>query len=235
MERYVTLLNDLNAVGRVDLGWIERYWIACVQQFFAAKLFTLKIDHARSLRSIVSDILRQALNRQREMTGVPYAGAVLQHLVGAKLELMLESEKVTHKAFVRRIRHHSVSTADLQSGRSGDFVIGTSSIHVTTAPSEALIDRCQDNLNSGVRPIIVTMKRQVRVAEGLSENRGIASRIDIFEIEQFIAANLYEIGGFDAIRRDIAIQELVNRYNTIVDNVETDPSIRIALRPVRMR
>jgi hypothetical protein len=34
----------------------------------------------------------------------------------------------------------------------------------------------------------------VGVAEGLAANLGLADRIDIFECEQFVALNLYELG-----------------------------------------
>ena len=65
-------------------------------------------------------------------------------------------------------------------------------IHVTTSPGEALIERCRDNLNDGFRPVLVTMQRGLSVAEGLANNIDLAERIDIFEIEQFVALNLYE-------------------------------------------
>ena len=68
------------------------------------------------------------------------------------------------------------------------------------------------------------------VAEGLAGNRGLAERIDIFEIEQFVALNLYEMGQFQADRRRVAIDMLIDRYNEIVENVETDPSLRIEIR-----
>jgi hypothetical protein len=54
--------------------------------------------------------------------------------------------------------------------------------------------------------------------------------LDIFEIEQFVALNLYELGKFrESVRRTI-VGELVDRYNKIVGEVETDPSLRIELR-----
>jgi len=54
-----------------------------------------------------------------------------------------------------------------QSGRNGDFFIGDVAIHVTTAPGEAVIGRCRDNIDNGHRPIIVTTARGLTVAEGL--------------------------------------------------------------------
>lgn len=49
--------------------------------------------------------------------------------------------------------------------------------------------KCKENLSHGLRPIIVTIYSRVAVAEALAEDAEIGSRIDIFEIEQFIATN----------------------------------------------
>jgi hypothetical protein len=68
------------------------------------------------------------------------------------------------------------------------------------------------------------------VAEVLSENAGLGESIDVFEIEQFIALNLYEIGKFTADGCRIAILDFVNRYNDIIDDVETDPSLKIEIK-----
>ena len=61
-------------------------------------------------------------------------------------------------------------------------------------------------------------------------NVGLADRIDIFEIEQFVALNLYEMAKFGAEGRKTAVTDLVARYNEIVEEFETDPSLKIELR-----
>lgn len=221
MREYVGLLNSLSLKGNVDLEEIEAYWIDRVQEFFAGKPFRIKLDASRSLRTVVRDVIGQAEERQKTANGVYYAGAVLQHLVGAKLDCALGQGYFEHNSF---------STADAPSARSGDFFLGDVAIHVTTAPGEAVIERCRENLNEGHRPILVTVQRSVGVAEGLAANVGLSDRIDIFEIEQFVALNLYEIGKFAADGRKVAIIDLVSRYNEIVEEVETDPSLKIELR-----
>jgi hypothetical protein len=221
MRAYVSFLNDLHAREAVDLDVVESFWIQRVRQFFADKPFRIQLDSSRSLRTVVRELLAQAVERQRTAPGVPYAGAVLQHLVGAKLDCALGTGSV---------RHNSFSTADAPQGRAGDFVVGDVAIHVTTAPGEAVIDRCLDNLNDGLRPVIVTLQRGVGVAEGLAANVGLADRIDIFECEQFVALNLYELGRFVADGRTTAMTDLVRRYNQVVEEFETDPSLRVELR-----
>ena len=222
MREYVHLLNGLQAKGLADLGAIEDFWIERVQDFFAGKPFRIRLDASRSLRTVVRDVIAQAEDRQRKAAqGTYYAGAVLQHLVGAKLDCALGSGQFEHNSF---------STADAPGGRAGDFLIGDVAIHVTTSPGEAVIDRCADNLNDGYRPVLVTLQKGLTVAEVLAENKGIADRIDVFEIEQFVALNLYELGKFAPEGLQTAVTELVERYNLIIDDVETDPSLQIELR-----
>lgn len=221
MREYVAFLNDLGEKGSIDLEAIERFWIERVHEFFAGKPFRIKLDASRSLRTVVRDVLAQAEERQKKTPGMYYAGAVMQHLVGAKLDCALGEGKFDHNSF---------STADAPGGRAGDFLLEDVAIHVTTSPGEAVIEKCQDNLNDGLRPVLVTLQKGLSVAEGLAENAGVTDRIDLFEIEQFIALNLYEIGGFAAAGRKVAVNDLVRRYNAVVEEFETDPSLMIEIR-----
>lgn len=221
MRDYVAFLNDAHRKGIADIDRVEAYWIQRVRGFFAGKPFKLKLDSSHSLRHLVRDVLGQAVGREKEMTGMYYAGAVAQHLVGAKLDCALGKGKFDHNGF---------STADAPGDRAGDFLVGDVAIHVTTAPAEAVIERCQENLHSGYRPVLVTLQKGVAVAEGLADHKGLGDRIDIFEIEQFVALNLYELGGFAADGRRDAVDDLVSAYNEVIDAVETDPSLRIEVR-----
>lgn len=169
---------------------------------------------------MIQDLLEQAVKRQREAPGTTYVGSVLQHMVGAKLELALPEI---------HIEHHGSSVADAVSARSGDFVIDDAAIHCTTAPTEALLSKCQDNLHAGVRPIILTTGRGIGAAEVLAENRGILGRVEIMDAVQFLAANLYELSFFKTAQRRITIEKLVERYNEIVEANESDPSLKIAV------
>ena len=169
MREYVALLNQLHADSAADLDTIEAFWIARVHEFFAAKPFKIRLDASRSLRTVVRDVLAQAEDRQKTAPGVYYAGAVMQHMVGAKLDCALGKGQ---------FEHNSYSTSDQQSGREGDFFLGDVAIHVTTSPSEALIERCRDNLNNGVRPMLVTGQRGLTLAEGLADNAGLSADSD---------------------------------------------------------
>ncbi len=217
MYAYVDALNDLSARGILDLEEAERFWVGRALSYFDSQPFTFKLDPARSLRACVRDLLDQAIERQREVKGVMYQGAVMQHLVGAKLDYVTKGG----------VQHHGFAVADAPSNRSGDFTIGDVAVHVTTAPGEALLRKCQSNLSGGYRPLIVTVEDGVFGAKALAKQVGIDDRIDVIEIEQFIATNVYEWSGFQRDARPEAVREIIERYNRIVADCESDPSLRI--------
>ena len=189
---------------------------------FAGKPLTIKLDTSKSFRATVRRVLEEAEERQKTTPGVCYAGAVLQHLVGAKLDCVLGKGKFEHK---------SLSKADSPGARRGDFLLGDVAIHVTASPTAAVIERCRGNLNDHIRPVLVTPQRGLSVAEGLANNVELGDSIDIFEIEQFVALNLYKLGKFRADGCETAVTNIVDRYNEIVEEFETDPSLKIDLRP----
>lgn len=220
MKDYVAFLNALHVDKLANMAQIEAWWIERVKQHFAAKPFRLKFDPAKSMQAIIQDLLAQAKKRQQEAAGTMYQGAMLQHLVGAKLELAMPELK---------IEHHGASVADQFSGRSGDFVIDNTIIHITTSPGEAVIRKCLANINAGAKPMILTLANGVTVAIGLASNMDLAGRIDIMDAEQFLAANLHELSLFRTSARLETLERLVEAYNRIVAEHETDPSLRIEL------
>lgn len=230
MSAYIDVLNELAARKALDLEDAERYWVERVLAYFDALPFTFRLDPSRSLRACVRDLLAQAVERQREVRGTMYAGAVMQHLVGAKLDMITRGSVI----------HHGFSVADAPSNRSGDFLIGDVAIHVTTAPGEALIRKCQGNLTSGLRPLIITTEDGVGGARALSRQAAVDDRLDVIEIEQFIATNIYEWSAFERDARPSTVRNMIDRYNRIVTDCESDPSLRIefdglTVDPVRSR
>ena len=219
MKSYVGFLNDNHNEEEFNVEHIESWWVERVQDFFAGKPFTLKNDTSKSLQATFRDLITQAEKRKSQSTGANYLGTMLQHLVGAKLNLLLN-------AF---IKHHGASVADSPSKRDGDFDIENVSIHVTTFPSEALIRKCQENIEKGLRPIIITLRKRLSMAENLAEKENLEDRIDVFDIEQFIGSNIYELGKFSPIGRQETIENLISQYNSIIDECETDPSLKIEI------
>ncbi|WP_425569404.1 DUF4928 family protein [Nonomuraea salmonea] len=86
-----------------------------------------EINPENSIRTTVANLMQAGRER-----GGTTAGAIAQHLVGAKLQIRFPSE---------RINVESYTTADVQTGRAGDFQVGDTAIHVTMSPSERLFRR----------------------------------------------------------------------------------------------
>jgi hypothetical protein len=221
MRSYSAFLNETFAAsGAIDLDYVEQFWISEVLGFFAGKPFKLRLDGAISLRRMIRSLMVQAEDRQKSSPGTMYHGTLMQHLCGAQLDLVLG---------VGKFSHNGSNVSDQKPDRTGDFDIGDVSIHVSTSPGEALIRKCAANIDAGRRPLIVTTRKGVPMAEGLAENASIAERLDVIEFEQFIAMNLHELGQFEADQRRFKISELIDRYNEIVQEFETDPSLKIEL------
>ncbi len=182
MQRYVEFLNN-TGFSKEELKSVEEWWVDRIRAFFAGKPMILCFDAAKSMRAAIRDLIAQAEKRQAASRGATIVGTVLQHLVGAKLSLILPELPVMH----------GVSVADEASGRDGDFIFEDVAIHVTTAPSEALIRKCRRNLDHSIKPIIITTYRKVPVAEELADAQSIADRLDVFDVEQFLAGNIYEL------------------------------------------
>lgn len=219
-QTYAQFLNTLHVKKLAHLDTIERWWVDRIIGFFNSQPFKLNYDPSWTLRAMIQDLLDQAVKRQRESPGTTYVGAVLQHMVGAKLTLALPEISIIH---------HGFSVADAASARSGDFVIDDVAIHCTTAPTEALLAKCEANLQASVRPIILTVGRGMEAAELMAETKGIAGRVEIMDAIQFLAANLYELSLFRTSERRITIGRLAEQYNQIIEGHEPDPSLKISV------
>lgn len=222
MENYVAFLNKLDESGLAELETIERWWANRVTEFFASQPFVLRYDVSKSIGAMIRDLLAQARHRQEENPGTTYVGSMLQHLVGAKLELVLKDRGIP-------LTHHGTSVADAPTAREGDFVINKVAIHVTTAPTQALMQKCKRNLDSGFRPIVVTLHNMLPAAESNAIIEEIEGRVDILAADQFLATNLHELSGFQDAERLTTVDELIEYYNSIIASYETDPSLRISI------
>lgn len=220
MREYVDLLNSLQKEKQLDINAVELWWVVKVRLHFASKGPKLNFDTGKSLAANISDLLAQANELQSNSGGTNYVGAMLQHLVGAKLDLVLG---------VGKIRHHGFSVADHSTERKGDFHIDAMAIHVTTNPNEALVRKCGDNLKSGLKPLIITTADGVGVAAFQLRNGQLQDRVDVLDCSQFLTANLYERSLFQVADCKITLTKLLERYNKIVDECETDPVLKVNL------
>ena len=218
MKKYVDFLNAWNAEEPVDFDVVEEYWAEQVREYFRNQPFVLTADASKTIGANLDDLFEQAKKRQRLNPGTQYLGTVLQHLVAAKLSLIMPSGS---------FEIHGASVADAPTERSGDFVIKNTIIHCTTMPGALLIEKCKANLRSGSYPVIITIFDRVHTALNLAEDAGLAGRVEVWDIQQFLSANVYEHSLFDDGKRNSTLAEIIEKYNAIVLENETDPSLRI--------
>ena len=179
-----------------------------------------KEGNGRAVGAQVRDLIEQAAEIQDGTGCAGFADAVLRFLVGAKLDLIMGD---------KRIEHHGASVADRSTERNADFQIERVAIHVTTHPGEALIRKTLVNLKEGLRPLIVTLGEGVAGALYLLKGTEGADRVDVLDVAQFLTANIYERSLFSAGECKVTLRAILERYNEIVVECETDPTLRIVL------
>lgn len=218
MIKYVDFLNAWNAEETVDLAAVEAFWAGQVMEYFRNQPFVLTADTSKTIGSNLDELFEQAKKRQKQNPGTQYLGAVLQHLVAAKLCLIMPEGS---------FEIHGASVADAPTARSGDFVINKTIIHCTTSVGDLLLNKCRTNINNGYRPVIITIFERVQTALNQIEDAGLAGRVEVWDVQQFLSANVYEHSLFDEDQRNAKLGAIIERYNQIVLENETDPSLRI--------
>lgn len=218
MIKYVDFLNAWNMQGNINFTVVEEFWVEQVREYFRNQPFILTADAAKSFGANLNELFEQAKKRQQQNPGTQYLGSVLQHLVAAKLCLIMPEG-----AF----KIHGVSVADAPTTRSGDFVINNTVIHCTTMPGTSLMEKCKANLRGGGHPVIITIFDRVHTALTLAEDSGLGGRVEVWDIQQFLSANVHEHSLFDETKRNFTIANIVRLYNKIILETETDTSLRI--------
>jgi hypothetical protein len=228
VRSYADFLNQLNegplsgkpeSTRKDALEAIEARVIDFVREHFGTQRLTVALSPDLAPSAIVSAILETARERQKE-TGSATEGAVAQHLVGAKLALRFPEVDISN---------HPYTAGDKQTDRLGDFELQDAVFHVTINPSEAVLQRCLENFNSGKRPVLLIAASKLPGAVVIAEQMDMKNRVDIYDIERFVSANLSEIAGFSSENLKGAFQRLIEIYNDRVDEAETDHSLKIEL------
>ena len=218
MIKYVDFLNAWNGEEKGDFGLVEAYWAEQVREYFRNQPFVLTADSSKTIGANLDDLFEQAKKRQKQNPGTQYLGTVLQHLVAAKLSVIMPEGSFDI---------HGASVADAPTERSGDFVINNTIIHCTTMPGNLLIEKCKANLRAGCHPVIITIYERVKTAYDLADDANLSGRVEVWDIQQFLSSNVYEHSLFDEGKRNTALSDIIGKYNKIVLENETDPSLRI--------
>jgi hypothetical protein len=218
MMKYIEFLNDWHKNETIDFKIVETFWAGQVQEYFRNQPFTFSADPSQTIVASLNDLFEQARKRQKQNPGTQYLGTMLQHLVAAKLSIILSPDTFAI---------HGASVADSPTERSGDFVINNTTIHCTTAPGEPLIQKCKANIRGGCLPVIITIFDRVKTAYDLAVDAEISGRVEVWDIQQFLSTNINEHGLFNEQTRTTKLADIIERYNQIIDEKETDPSLKI--------
>ena len=218
MIKYVDFLNAWNAEDAVDFSIVEDFWAEQVREYFRNQPFVLTADTSKTIGANLDDLFEQAKKRQKQNPGTQYLGTVLQHLVAAKLSLIMPENSFAI---------HGASVADGPTDRNGDFVINSAVIHCTTMPGALLIEKCKANIRAGLHPVIITVFDRVHTALNLSEDADLTGRVEVWDVRQFLSSNVHEHSLFDEAKKNATLSKIVTRYNAIVAEAENDPSLRI--------
>ena len=179
--------------------------------FFQRQHLKLKLDRQESPSIWVEELFQVARDRSQ--------GRIEQHLVGAKLQRRLPGQTVTEQA---------AFAGDVQTGRTGDFVIGENVFHVTAAPTPAVIAKCQENLRQGLHPILVTPKNTIERAKGMaSSEEPLDRRISFVALEDFLTLNIIELASETGESFIEVLKAILSIYNKRITGAESDQSLRI--------
>ena len=206
----VDTLASLSAEDREQVidrlqGWlVER-----VKDYFNRQRIEVEVDVNKPSPQIVTDILTAAGQK---------AGAVAQHLVGAKLAVRFPELDV---------ENFSYTTADQQLGRPGDFMVGDTAFHVTVSPMPPVLDKCRENIRNGYRPLLLVPESRLQAARQMAEAVEAQASIGIAAVESFVGQNMEEIGNFERNELAVGFKKLLETYNERVAEVETDRSLMI--------
>lgn len=173
----------------------------------------LDIDRHQAPATWVNIIVENAKERS--------GGIVEQHLVGAKLARRFRGIDIPN---------HPTHAGDKQTERTGDFVISSLVYHVTAAPSRNVLQKCTDNLNAGLHPILLVPREQENKTRVLAQDEGIDQKLSIISIENFIAMNIIELATDENKDFFGVLDEIIKIYNTRLLAVESDLSLRIEVR-----
>lgn len=215
------LVTRLNALESLQLATVEdriavvdamqRWLVDRIQDYFNSQRIEVEFDVGRPGALLVADLLVAADRRK-------VAGAVAQHLVGAKLALRYPDMEV---------ENHSYTTADQQLGRHGDFLIGDTVFHVTVHPAQGHAEKCGRNLRDGFRAVLLVPEALLQPARYLVAQADVGDRVWVTAIESFVGQNVEEMSAFGQRAFPAMMRSLLERYNRRVEAVETDRSLLI--------
>jgi hypothetical protein len=182
-------------------------------QWLKRQNLKLDIDRRQAPTTWINVIVENAKGRS--------GGVVEQQLVGAKLARRFKGISIPN---------HPAHAGDVQTERVGDFTISKLVYHVTSAPSRDVLQKCTQNIKTGLQPILLVPHEQDNKARVLAQDEGIDRELTIISIEDFVALNIIELATEESKDFFSVLQEIVEIYNKRLSEVETDLSLQIEVR-----
>lgn len=208
----------LHRVGEDKRGAIlermQSFLVEQVRDYHSQQRLEVTYNPAISTWQLIHDLLEQARESDKE-------GPVAQYIIGAKLQLRFSETAVGNESY---------STADVQLGRRGDFLIGDTVFHVTVAPMPAVYEKCRRNLRDGFKVYLLVRDRSV-VGAKQNADATAPGQITVESIESFISQNLDELSTFSRREHESAVRRLLISYNQRVDAIENNKSMLIEIPP----
>jgi hypothetical protein len=193
---------------------LQEVIVSKVREYHDLQRLEVSYDASKSSWQCISDLLDTAQDSGKD-------GPVAQYLVGAKLQLRFPQLEISNE---------SLSTADVQLGRHGDFYIGNTVFHVTVSPTPALYEKCKRNLRDGLKVYLLVRDKDLIGTKQNAENTAMG-QIAVESIEAFVSQNLDELAAFSDEGRTDQFRELLITYNTRVDATEMNKSLMIEIPP----
>ncbi|WP_158309489.1 DUF4928 family protein [Micromonospora maris] len=206
-------LDELAAVARTLQAWfVDQIKV----EYFGKQRIKAEFSPTTPMKLVVSALLKSAQER-----GGNTAGAVAQHLVGAKLALRFPKLEISNDSY---------TTADVQTSRPGDFLVGDTAFHVTMSPSQPLFEgRCKSNRKAGFRSRVLVPESRLAAAAQLADLARLGDYVAVQSVEDFVGTNVEEMAGFREQEIRSHLRLLLDTYNHRVAGVESDPSLLIEL------
>ena len=195
----------------------ERHIVAAIavlvdlaRRWLARQHLKINCDRGKTPAAWIGSILNEAKGKS--------GGKVEQHLIGAKLEERHPDQQ---------IENNPGHAGDVQTGRAGDFTVGSTVYHVTASPGSSVVQKCEENLGGGLHPFLLVPRDQVAKARHIAEDRGVLDRVTIMAIEDFIASNIVEMSKGKQQEFIGVLKSIIGRYNRRLKEVESDMSLKI--------
>ena len=197
----------------VVLDELQRFLVTKVREYPTRPGLKVKYDPAASVTASVHGWLDVARRHGKE-------APVAHHLIGAMLQLRFPELAIDME---------SISTADQQLGRPGDFLVGNVVVHVTVAPMQPVFDKCKRNLQNGLRVYLLVPDARISGTRMVAEMNQLEHPLNIRAIEAFVADNIDELSTFSTDQLAHGFLRLLDEYNRRVELAELDKSLMIEI------